>query len=280
MEGGTDQMRQSTLNAAHGSVGRSVAAASAVVVAVLMVSATENGARADILRYMGSSTVGLFIVDASAEYRRAIFKIDTRTESDGGEACIPRAACDIGGVARALSGARSGDVAVTLIGRDVITALVNADNPVKALTSAQLKGIFTGAITNWRELGGHDLEIHPLIVKEGSATRDVFRAVVMDDADYRGARVIVPDALIPTAVARDPGAIGQLSFAFLPRAHGVIAIAVDGQAAKVDNAAYPITRPLNLVTSYRPPAAVKAFIDWTLSVDGQRVVKRNFIGIH
>ena len=118
----------------------------------------------------------------------------------------------------------------------------------------------------------------PLIVKKGSATRKVFGKVILDGADYGGTKVVTPDAKIVTSVARDPGAIGQISFAFIGGRGDIKALSVDGQAADVSNSSYPITRPLYVTTKGAPSGVVKDFIQWTLSSDGQAVVKQRFVG--
>ena len=232
------------------------------------------------IQYEGSSTVGKFIKDASAVYSSSSFNIKTATESSGGEKCAARGSCDIGGVARGVNQKflKKG-VQATLIGKDAIAAIVNGGNPVSGLTGAQLKGIFTGKIKNWSEVGGTDQVIKPYIVKKGSATRKVFRNVVMQGADYAGAKVVTPDAKILSIVSRDAGAIGQISFAFLSDAKGIKPVDVDGQTADVSNSSYPITRPLHLTTKGAPTGDAKAFITWALSAEGQAVVKKRFVSV-
>lgn len=236
-------------------------------------------AMAGTIKYEGSSTVGKFISDASATYSAASFKIKTASESSGGEKCAARNSCDVGGVAREVN-TKFVDSGVnkTLIGKDAIAAIVNSSNPVNGLSADQLKGIFTGQITNWSEVGGPDLAITAYIVKKGSATRKVFRKVVMGDADYSGAKVMTPDAKIVTTVTREPGAIGQISFAFLKDVEGVKSLDVGGQQASVDNPNYPITRPLYLTTKGAPAGDVAKFIEWSLSDAGQAIVKQRFVG--
>jgi len=237
--------------------------------------------QAGTISYVGSSTVGKFVTDASKVYKNADFKLNTKPESSGGEQCAARKSCDIGGVARGVNSKfLDQGVVVTLVGKDAIAAVVNADNPVGGLSAEQLKGIFTGKIKNWSEVGGPDLAIKPYIVKKGSATRKVFRKVILGDSDYAGAKVVTPDAKIVTTVARDKGAIGQISFAFLTGVKGVKPLDVDGQKATVENSSYPITRPLNIVTNGKPSGNVAAFIDWTLSPEGQSVVKQRFVGVN
>jgi phosphate transport system substrate-binding protein len=233
------------------------------------------------IKYEGSSTVGKYITDATAAYSNSSFKIKTASESSGGEKCAARGSCDIGGVARDV-GQKFIDkgVQTTLIGKDAIAAIVNADNPITELSSAQLKDIFTGKVKNWSELGGADQAISVYIVKKGSATRKVFRKIILPGDDYAGAKVITPDAKIVPTVARDAGAIGQISFAFLSDAKGVKPLNVDAQEATVENSSYPITRPLYLTTKGAPKGDAAAFIEWTLSPAGQALVKQRFVGVN
>ena len=168
-----------------------------------------------------------------------------------------------------------------LIGRDAIGALVHPTNPVDSLTTEELRGIFTGSITNWNEVGGPDLAISVYIVYPQSATRRVFAGAILDGAQYAGDSIqtIRPDKGIIDRVANDPGAIGHLSFALVAGLDSVKLIAPDGQAPSVDNPHYPITRPLYLITNGQPTGSAAAFIDWARSDAGQAIVKRYFVGI-
>ena len=248
---------------------------------VLLVLALPWVALAGTIKYEGSSTVGKFINDAAAVYTAADFKVKTASESSGGEKCAARGACSIGGVAREVNPKfLDKGVHATLIGKDAIAVIANETNPVGDLSSSQLKDIFSGKITNWSAVGGPDLRIQPYIVKKGSATRKVFRKVIMQGDEYQGTQVITPDAKIVTSVVRQAGAIGQISLAFLKGVEGVKSLNVDGQQASVDNSSYPITRPLHLTTQGAPSGEAAAFIDWALSTDGQAVIKQRFVGIN
>ncbi len=114
-----------------------------------------------------------------------------------------------------------------------------------------------------------------------SATRKVFQAKVLGKANYAGSRVktIRPDPKIATEVAADLGAIGQLSFALNSGNKGVKLIDPMGQKAVVENPKYPITRPLYLITKGAPSGPVREFITWARSAAGQKLVKKNFVGI-
>jgi phosphate transport system substrate-binding protein len=238
-------------------------------------------ASAGSLDYEGSSTVGKFIADASKAYTASQLVLKTKTESAGGERCAAFNKCDFGGVAREVNQKYlDKGVTATLIGKDAIAAVVNSANPVKALSTEQLRGIFSQKITNWSEIGGNDQAINVYIVKQGSATRKVFAKHALSGIDYgQTAEVITPDAKIVSTISRDPAGIGQISFAFLEGDAGVVPVSVDGQEATVENSNYPITRPLYLTTNGAPAGETKAFIDWVRSAQGQKVLKQRFVGV-
>jgi phosphate transport system substrate-binding protein len=247
----------------------------------LMFLFTQSVVFAETLTYEGSSTVGKFITDATEHYKLADFNINTVSESAGGEQCAMRQRCDMGGVARDVK-QRYLEVGLvpTLIGRDAIAVLVNENNPLSALSKQQLKAIFSGQITNWSQVGGDDMPIKVYIVKAASATRHVFAATILEDAQYNNVKTITPDAKIASLIAREPGAIGQLSFAFIVDRKGIKPLTIDDQEATVHNSNYPITRPLFIVTKGEPSGKVKAFLDWALSEQGQAVVKKRFVGAY
>ncbi|WP_353573189.1 PstS family phosphate ABC transporter substrate-binding protein [Candidatus Albibeggiatoa sp. nov. BB20] len=236
---------------------------------------------ADSLNYEGSSTVGKFITDAAKHYNAVEFKINTVSESAGGEQCTLRQRCDMGGVARDIKQRYlEAGLISTLVGRDAIAVLVNENNPISSLSKQQLKDVFSGKITNWSELGGIDMQIKVYVVKAASATRHVFASTILDGEKYDKVKTITPDAKIASLVAKQAGAIGQLSFAFIKGKKGIKALSIEGQNATVNNSQYPITRPLYIVTKGKPNTKVKAFLDWALSEQGQAVVKQRFVGAY
>ena len=238
-------------------------------------------ASAGTIEYVGSSTVGKFIADASKVYTDAKFKLNTGPESSGGEQCVARGNCALGGVARNVrQNFLDEGVKATLIGKDAISVIVHKDNPVKELSSVQLKDIFTGKIKNWKNVGGPDLAIQAITVRKRSATRKVFRKVILGRLEYRGTKVVTPDSRMIPTVIRHKGVIGQISMAFIKGNKKVKALYVDGQEPSVNNADYPITRPLHLVTKGAPKGEIKAFIAWALSAEGQKVVKNRFVGVN
>jgi phosphate transport system substrate-binding protein len=230
------------------------------------------------LRYAGSSTVGLFVADARGAWPGEL-QIDTSGESAGGERAAVDGSADLGGTARTPPAELlTGDVRATPIGRDAIAVVVHEGLPIEELSLAQLRSIFTGRTRNWSELGGPDVAIRPRIVAPGSATHQVFRNAVLGGEEYGGCEVVTPDADIPKVTAREPGAIGTISLAFLADgSSGVRALAIDGQTPTPANFDYPIYRPLYLLWR-SGNAGARRFAEWAQSEEGQRVLMRRFVG--
>ncbi len=233
---------------------------------------------AGTVHYVGSSTVAIFLRAAEPEYGAIDFQLETEPESRGGEVAILEGRAQLVGVARepAREVVEAG-LSAALLGRDAIAVIVHRDNPITDLSRSKLRDIFAGRITSWREVGGPEVPMAPFIVGEGSATREIFRAAVLAPDSYSGCEAVSPDEAIVDAVARDPGAIGQISFAFLEGAAGVRAISVDGEQPAVTNFDYPVSRPLYLLWKKGSPV-IDAFVRWTQTEEGQRVVMQNFVG--
>jgi ABC-type phosphate transport system substrate-binding protein len=230
------------------------------------------------VRYVGSSTVGLFVREAAEVYGAVHFELDTGPESEGGERAIVSGEADLAGSAGTPRQATlDAGVVATLIGRDGIAVIVNARNPVRNLSREMLRGIFTGKVANWREVGGPDLPIEPYVVGPGSATRRVFADAILRGSDYEGCTQAVPDGSILDSVASSAGAIGHISFSFLGKRQDVRPLAVDGQRPSVTNFDYPISRPLYLLWREGDPV-VEGFVAWSRSAEGQSVVMRHFAG--
>ncbi len=228
------------------------------------------------LVYVGSSTIGQFMAEAEPVYGRAGFVIDVAPESLGGETLVRERQADLAGVAREPDpeslelGLRA-----THIGTDSIAVIVNERNPIDELQLSQLRDIFTGRVRSWKQLGGPDLEIVPLVVAEESATRHVFRDIVLGPASYVGCRVVTPDHRMPMNVEEEPGAIGMISHSFLCAGGVVKVIAVEGNAPVPWNLNYPIVRPLYLLWWPDDPVVVD-FIAWTSTREAEAVVLKCF----
>lgn len=232
-----------------------------------------------VLRYEGSPAIGKFIDIANSVYGRSSFMSNVRTKSKGGEDCVFAGTCDIGGVADELKPAileKGADA--TLIGKDAVVIVINSNNPVESITLEQLRGIFAGQIKNWKELGGPDVPVEPVITSPVSATHELFKRIVMGGKEFK-AKVIEPDPTILLYVSKNTGAIGFTSFFLMASFTGVKAVKPDGREASVSNPNYPLSRPLYLLTRKNPRTDVREFLDWAVSDEGQSFLKTIFVGI-
>jgi len=168
------------------------------------------------------------------------------------------------------------DLKIFTVAKDGIAIVTHPDVPVEGLTMEEVRSIFSGEITNWSEVGGPDKAVVVVSREEGSGTRGAFEEMVMGK---EGPPIVETAILLPsngavrTTVSTTPDSIGFLSFGYLDES--VKALDVDGVEATVANAlsgAYPVVRPLNLLTKGEPAAVVKAWLDFILGGEGQEVV--------
>ncbi len=170
-----------------------------------------------------------------------------------------------------------------VVGRDGIAIIIHPENPVSSLTMAQLKDIFTGAVTNWRQVGGNDQPILVFSRESSSGTFVFFQEHVLDKADYtQAARLLPGTSAVVQGVSADSGAIGYVGLGFAEHGENIktVMVALDEQGAPVQaseesvrQGVYPIARPLYLYTNGLPAGLVKDFIDYSLSKKGQEIVK-------
>lgn len=182
---------------------------------------------------------------------------------------------DIGMSSRALQPPEAEGLQPYPIALDVLAVVVNSANPVAGLTRAELRAIYTGEITSWREVGGPDLPIVVVVRERSSGTRGAF-----DELALGGAEPVAPGLLAAVtagdaaaAVARERGAIGYVGFGNLDAALRVIPI--DGVAPTPESArdgAYPLVRPLLLLTGPLTQPLAENFIAFATGPQGQAIV--------
>jgi phosphate transport system substrate-binding protein len=161
------------------------------------------------------------------------------------------------------------------VAKDALAAIVHPSNPVGNLTLAQLRGIYSGRITNWSELGGSHARIHIIAREEGSGTRAAFEEMVMN-REFITPRAIVQDSngAIRQLVAGDRYSIGFISMGLVDST--VKAVRMEGVAATFDNVVsgqYALYRPFLLVSVGPPDGNAESFINFILSPFGQAMLK-------
>jgi phosphate transport system substrate-binding protein len=167
------------------------------------------------------------------------------------------------------------------VAKDGLSVYLHESNSVRELTIEQVRGIYTGETTNWRQVGGSDALITLYGRENSSGTYVYFKDHVLLGRDYAARVQTLPGtAAVVNAVARDPNGIGFGGAAY---AKGVRDCAIRQQAGSpavmptpqtVQDGSYPITRYLYFYTRLKPGGDVKKFVDWVLSADGQSVVAK------
>ncbi len=169
---------------------------------------------------------------------------------------------------------------------DGLAVVVNPTNPVSSLTTDQLAAIFTGRITNWKELGGKNEKIVILSREVNSGTHVYFKEHVLRKNDPNSKEEFAPNALmlsssqaIADEVAGNSSAIGYYGMGYISSKQKPLSIAKDEKSGyesptieNVINGKYPISRPLFIYTNGMPEGLVKNFIDFVLSKEGQDIV--------
>ena len=167
----------------------------------------------------------------------------------------------------------------TIVARDGLSVYVNASNPLNELTMAQLKMIFTGKATSWKDVGGPDAKIIPYSRENSSGTYVFFKEHVLANADYTPRAQAMPGtAAVVNAVSKEKFGIGYGGAAYakgikvlkIKKDAGSPAIAADD--ATIKSGTYPLSRPLFFYVRANPSAEIKAFTDWVLSPEGQGIV--------
>jgi phosphate transport system substrate-binding protein len=167
-----------------------------------------------------------------------------------------------------------------IIAYDALAVVIHPSNKAENLTREQLEGIFTGKITNWKEVGGADLKIVPYSRETSSGTYEFFKEEVLKKKDYMPGIMSVPaTGTIVQSISQTPGAIGYIGLAYLDKKVKAVHISYDGGKTFVEpsiktakDETYPIVRPLIYYYAESKESAVKPFVDYVLSASGQKIV--------
>ena len=165
------------------------------------------------------------------------------------------------------------------VAMDGLAIYVHKSNPVKQLTMAQVKDIFTGKVTNWKDVGGANKPILLYSRENNSGTYEFFKEHVLNKQDFAAsAQHMAGTAALINAISKDPNGIGFGGSAYaknvkaLPIAKDAGAKAIHANVASIHSGEYPISRFLYFYLSRKPDGNVKKFIDWVISASGQKVV--------
>jgi phosphate transport system substrate-binding protein len=175
-----------------------------------------------------------------------------------------------------------------VIARDAIAVIVNPENPVRRLTLKQISDIYSGKISNWKEIGGDDRPVVRLSRETNSGTHVYFLENVLRLGEKDNKTLFSQDTLLlPSSegiineVRLNPNAIGYDGLGYVPKDLKMIAIAKkDGEPyvlpaiATVNDKSYPIARDLYMYTASAPEGAVKTYLEWIMSPEAQEIVSQ------
>ena len=174
-----------------------------------------------------------------------------------------------------------------IVAQDAIAVVVNPANPISRLTIPQLSDIFSGEITNWKDVGGEDRPIVLLSRESNSGTYVYFlENVIQYDESIKG-RLFSPDTLllpssegISSEVRQNPNVIGYDGLGYVTPDQKTVAVAiaagepyVSPSAETVNDGSYPIARPLYMYTAGEPEGEIKEYLDWIWGPEGQELVQ-------
>jgi len=168
----------------------------------------------------------------------------------------------------------------TIIAYDAIAIVVNPTNKVSKLTREQLEGIFTGKITNWKQVGGDDMKMVVYSRETSSGTYEFVKEHVMNKKNYATSALLMPaTGAIIQSVSQTKGAIGYVGLAYVEKTVKAIEVSYDKgktfispSIANAKNKTYPITRPLFYYYLASTEKTISPYVKFILSAEGQKIV--------
>ena len=198
------------------------------------------------------------------------------TGSGSGIQAVSEGRCDIGLSSRALKDdEKASGLVETVVALDGIAIVVNPENPVSDLDVDTIAKIYTGEITNWKDVGGNDAEIVLIGREAGSGTRDGFESITdtKDACQYRQELTSTGDVI--NTVSQNPDAIGYASLSAVGDSVKALTVGgVEATEATVKDGSYVVQRPFVLVTKEgtKLSPAAQAFFDYALSADAANII--------
>lgn len=259
-----------------------------LVLSIVMLGFSPAAYAGDKIVIDGSTTVGP-IAKAFAEYYMGLEKGVNITVSESGSGngakSLINGTCDVADMSRFMkskefkAAAEKGIMPVAhVVALDGLPIMVHPSNPVKGLTVQQVRNIFLGKITNWKDVGGPNKKIVMVSRDTNSGTYETFAKLVMKKRKIaKGCEYVGSNGAVRGRVQNTPAAIGYAGLGFVDRT--VKALTIDGvypSQKTVSSGKYPISRPLFMFTNGYPKMGshVYRFVTIHLSRKGQEIVKR------
>lgn len=256
-----------------------------IVIAVLAIAGLSfvNSGSSSTIDIVGSTSVQPVAEKLVETYKSEKPDVKINVQGGGSSVGIKSAqdgTADIGTSSKDLKSDEKEGLTEYTLGQDGIVIAVNNENSVTDLSKEQLKDIYSGKITNWKEVGGSDATINLVTREAGSGTLDAFESIVMgkDTKMKSDATVQSSTEAVKQSVKQDPNAIGFVSYAHM--SDDVKALSIGGISPEdktISDGSYELQRPFILLVKGTPSGDVKEFIDWVMSSEGSKILKEEKI---
>ena len=244
-----------------------------------------GGSQKTTVSVIGSTSIQPFAEMLAEDFNKKNPDVYVEVQGGGSTAgiqAVTSGIADIGTCSRDLKPEETGFSTLT-IARDGVAVVVHLTNPVANLTREQVKDLFSGRASNWKDVGGQDQPVRLITREEGSGTREAFTHLVMGKTRIASSAMTQPsNGAVKELVRHDPNAIGFMSLGLVGKE--LKAVSVDGVAPSTEtvlSGKYPLVRPFLFVMKGEPSTslgpgpgeAAKRFIDFVLSPTGQEIVE-------
>jgi len=256
-----------------------VAVIAVIAIAGLVLSgALGGGSDSSTINVVGSTSVQPVAEKLAETYMKEHPNVKINVQGGGSSVGIKGAqdgTANIGTSSKDLKPEDKTGLEEFVLGQDGIVIAVNKENSASGLTKEQLKDVFSGKITNWKDVGGPDATINLITREDGSGTLDAFESIVMgkDTPIKSDAAVQTSTGAVTEAVKGNPNAIGFVSYASM--SDDIKALSIGGVTpsdATIADGTYELQRPFIFLTKGAPTGEVKAFIDWVMGSEGDKIL--------